>query len=130
MKKELIADFSWGLGIVLLALAASYARGQGYIDQETVERIVIGATGLMIAYFGNRIPKTVTPSACAKQMQRVAGWSLFLSGLAYAALWAFAPIAVAVPAGIAVIAAGMLVTIGYGFRLRAKMRAREPGGIA
>ena len=41
------------------------------------------------------MPKAVVPSAYARQATRVAGWSMVLSGLVYAGLWAFAPIPVA-----------------------------------
>ena len=79
-----------------LALVATLARKLGYIDGDTVTRVVIGMNGLMIASFGNRLPKSVVPSDCARRARRVAGWSLVLSGLVYAGLWAFAPIPVAV----------------------------------
>ena len=36
----------------------------GYIDGDTVTRVVIGMIGLMIACYGNRMPKAVVPSAC------------------------------------------------------------------
>ena len=123
MKKQVLGDLAWGSGIVLLALAATFARKQGYIDQDTVLRLVIGATGLMVAYFGNRAPKLVAPSAHARKTSRVAGWSLFLSGLVYAGLWAFAPIRLAITLGCGAVAAGMLVTLGYCLRLRARARA-------
>lgn len=126
MKKEIVGDLAWGGGIVLLALGASFARNQGYIDQDTVLRIVIGATGLMIAYFGNRAPKLVAPSADARKITRVAGWSLFVSGLVYAGLWALAPIPLAITLGCSAVAAGMIVTLGYCFWLRA--RSRKYGG--
>jgi hypothetical protein len=38
---------------------------------------------------------------------------MVLSGLVYAALWAFAPIPVAVSGGCAAVLAGLAVTIGY-----------------
>lgn len=71
MNREVMADLAWGVGIVVLALAATYARRQGYIDGETVNRIVMGATGLMVAWFGNRMPKRFVPSARARQATRV-----------------------------------------------------------
>ena len=123
MNKNLITDLAWGLGIVVVALIASAARKMGYVDGETVTRVVIGLTGLMIASFGNRMPKTFVPSACARQARRVAAWSLVLSGLIYAALWAFAPIPVAVVGGCAAVILGMAVTIGYCLALRAKAKA-------
>lgn len=123
MKKELLVGLAWGGGIVLLALAAKFAFNQGHIDHDTMLRIVIGINGLMIAYYGNRAPKAVAPSAYARQVARVAGWSLVLSGLVYAGLWAFAPIPLAITAGTGAVAAGILVTLGYCFRLRARANA-------
>ena len=122
MNKEIITDLAWGIGIVVVALAASAARKSGYIDGETVTRVVIGLTGLMIASFGNRMPKSFVPSSCARQARRVAGWSLVLSGLVYAGLWAFAPIPVAVAGGCAAVLLGMAVTIGYCLSLRKKAK--------
>jgi len=119
-KKELFVGLAWGGGIVLVALGARFAREQGYIDQDTVLRIVFGMIGLMIAFHGNRIPKVVAPSAHAAQISRVSGWSLALSGIVYAGLWVFAPIPLAISAGSGAVAAGMMVTLGYLFWLRAR----------
>jgi hypothetical protein len=123
MKKELLVALAWGGGIVLLALGATFARHQGYIDQETVLRVVIGINGLMIAYYGNLAPKAVAPSACARRIARVSGWSLVLSGLVYAGLWAFAPIPLAIAVGSGAVIAGMFVTLGYCFWLRRRASA-------
>ncbi len=123
MNKDLIGSLMWGGGIVVLALIATYARGQGMIDQETTTRIVIAATGLMVAWFGNRMPKQIAPSATARQVTRVGGWSMALSGLVYAALWAFAPFDVALWAGCGAIILGIAVTVGYCLRQRGKARA-------
>ena len=122
MNKEVVSSLAWGVGIVVLALAASLARKLGYIDSDTVTRLVIAATGLMIAAFGNRMPKAFVPSQCARQVQRVGGWSLVLSGLVYAALWAFAPMPVAVVGGCLAVGAGMALTVGYCFSQRAKLK--------
>jgi hypothetical protein len=123
MKKQVIADLGWGVGIVLLALGATFARNLGYIDGETVTRLVLGATGLMVAWFGNRMPKTIAPSARARQAQRVGGWSMALSGLVYAGLWAFAPTEVALIGGCGAIVVGIAVTFGYCLSLRARAKA-------
>ena len=125
MNRELAADLAWGIGLVVLALASTWARKLGYIDAETVTRIVMGATGLMVAWFGNRMPKRFVPVAWARQATRVAGWSMALSGLVYAALWVFAPTQVAVVGGCAAILLGIAVTIGYCVSLR-----RRSGGGA
>lgn len=123
MKKSLVRDFAWGIAIVLLALGATYARNLGYIDAETVTRLVLGSTGLMVAWFGNRMPKTVAPSARARQAQRVGGWSMALSGLVYAGLWAFAPTDVALVLGSGAIVTGIAVTFAYCLSLRGRARA-------
>jgi hypothetical protein len=123
MNKELISDLAWGVGIVLLALGATYARKLGYIDGETVTRLVMGAIGLMVAWFGNRMPKRFVPEAWARRVTRVGGWSLALSGLVYAGLWAFAPIQAAVAGGSLAVLLGIAVTIGYCLSLRGKTKA-------
>lgn len=124
MNKELASDLAWGIGIVVLALASTYARTLGYIEAETVTRIVMCATGLMVAWFGNRMPKKFVPDALARQATRVGGWSMALSGLVYAALWVFAPTQVAVAGGSAAVILGILVTISYCLSLRSRARTR------
>ena len=49
MNKEVAGSLAWGVGIIVLALGATFARQQGYIDGDMVNRIVMGATGLMVA---------------------------------------------------------------------------------
>jgi hypothetical protein len=122
MNKQLITDLAWGIGIAVVALVASSARNLGYVDGDTVTRVVIGLTGLMIASFGNRMPKTFVASSRARQARRVASWSLVLSGLVYAGLWSFAPIPVAAVGGSAAVLLGMAVTVGYCISLRAKAK--------
>jgi hypothetical protein len=123
MNKELVASVAWGGGMVALALAASLARKLGYVDADTFTRVVVGANGLMIAWYGNRMPKTFIPNASARQARRVASWSLVLSGLTYAGLWAFAPMQVAIFGGCGAIIIGIAVTFGYCLALRDKAKA-------
>ena len=124
MNKDLINSLAWGGGIVALALVCSVVRSLGYIDQETTLRIVLGATGLMIASFGNRIPKKFAPSACARKAQRVTAWSMVLSGLVYAGAFILAPtMMTAVIVGCGAILVGMAVTFGYCLSLRDRTTA-------
>jgi hypothetical protein len=113
MNKEIASGLAWAGVIIGLALCATLARQLGYIDTDTVNRIVMGAIGLMVAWWGNQAPKRLAPTTRARQVTRVAGWSLALSGLVYAGLWAFAPFDVALWGGCGAIIAGMAVTIGY-----------------
>src|SRR5690606_16322800 len=103
---------------------STHARKLGYIEAETVTRIVMCATGLMVAWFGNRMPKRFVPDACARQATRVGGWSMALSGLIFAALWVFVPRQVAVVGGSAAVMAGILVTISYCLSLRNRTSTR------
>lgn len=123
MNKELKISFAWAGVIVVGALGASLARQNGLIGGETVDRLVMGLTGLMVAAMGNRMPKAIAPSECARQVARVGGWSLALSGLVYAALWAFAPVELAVIGGCAAIGTGMAITLGYTLSLRRRIKA-------
>ena len=123
MNKDLIGNLAWGGGIVAVALAASLARKLGYADADTVIRLVIGLNGLMMAWNGNRIPKSFVPNANAGRARRVAGWSLVISGLVYAALFAFAPLPVAIWGGAGAVLAGIAVTIGYCFSLQSRAKA-------
>jgi len=122
MNKEITGSLLWAGAIIGLALAATFAEQQGYIDGDMTTRIVLGATGLMIAWYGNRLPKSLAPGGRARQVNRIAGWSLALSGLVYAALWAFAPFQVALIGGCGAIIVGMAVTIGFCLSQRSKAR--------
>jgi hypothetical protein len=117
-KSEVIGNLAWGGAIIVLALAGSFARTAGYMDDETVKRLVTGTIGLMVAWQGNRMPKSFVPNACARQARRVAGWSMTLSGLVYAGLFLFAPLHVAYLGGAGAILAGIAITLGYCLTLR------------
>lgn len=118
MNTELRKSLAWAGGLIALALGATLARQQGLVDGDTVTRLVMGATGLMLVWYGNRMPKAFVPSARARQVQRVGAWSMVLSGLVYAGLWALAPIPLAVAGGCGAVVAGLAVTTGYCLSLR------------
>lgn len=122
MNREITGSLIWAGGLIAVALGASLARQQGYVDGDTVTRIVLGLTGLMIAWYGNRMPKTFVPDVQIRQAKRVGGWALALSGLVYAGLWAFAPMSVALIGGCGAIIAGMAVTFGYCLSLRSRAK--------
>jgi hypothetical protein len=122
MNKDVISWIAWAVGIVAVALTMRFMREMDYVDSETSTRIVIGLIGLMVAWAGNRMPKALAPNALIQQVKRVGGWSIALSGLVYAGLWAFAPIEVAKVVGSAVVIAGIAVTLGYCLSLRSKAK--------
>jgi hypothetical protein len=123
VHQEIRQGLTWGGGVVVVALCATFARKVGFIDVEVVQRLVLGANGLMIAWYGNRMPKTVVPNARAGQARRVAGWSMVLSGLIYTGLFVFAPFSVAATGGSIAIVVGIAVTLSYCLSLRSKATA-------
>jgi hypothetical protein len=122
MNKQLIEALAWAAVIFALALGAILARKLGYMEDDTVKRVIFGINGLMIAWYGNRTPKAFIPSGQARQLARVSGWSMVLSGLLYAGLWAFAPIPMAIWGGTGVVVAGIAVTLSYALSLRARAK--------
>ncbi len=122
MNKDILAGLVFGGAMLGLALAAKFAHAHGYIDRDATLRF-IAMNGLLIAYFGNSIPKKVAPHAIARKAMRLSGWSMVLSGLVYAGLWAFAPIPVAVVFGTGAVFAGVILTLGYCIRVGRAPRA-------
>lgn len=125
MNKGLLAGLAWGGGIVATALALTLARRLGYVDGDTVTRVVIAMNGLMIAWYGNLMPKRFFPSEIARKVSRLGGWCQVAGGLVYTALWIFAPIKVAVVVGSAVIVAGVMVPVLYCLAQRRKSEQRH-----
>jgi len=88
--------------LIALPLGVFAARAQGLVaadDAALGVRLVGIATGLIIAAYGNVIPKKLVcfdpmaPDAARRQaLQRFCGWLFVLAGLANAAIWAVAPV--------------------------------------
>ena len=112
MKNELMGVLVWGVIMLGLAFGAKVAQRLGYIDYEMVTRLTTGVIGLWMVWYGNRIPKTFTRNPKARQIQRITAWSQVLSGLIWAGLCAFAPLAVALKFGVGAVLAGFAVTLG------------------
>lgn len=122
MNAEIKASLVWAGAIIGLALLASAALTLGYITQDIATRAV-AMNGLMIAWYGNRMPKALAPSHGARRVARVGGWAMVLSGIVYAVMWAFAPIDLAVIVGCGAVLLGIAVTFGYCLMLRGRARA-------
>ncbi len=60
-----MACLAWAGGMIALALGATFAHKLGYIDGDTVTRVVIGIIGLWMAWYGNRMPKAVVAESPA-----------------------------------------------------------------
>jgi hypothetical protein len=116
-------------GSLLLTLASKH----GMIDRDIATRGVMVLIGLGVAAYGNTMPKmldgppppSVATAALRQAVSRTGGWALMLAGLAYAALWAFAPRDVAQVGGLVAVGAGLAAMIGnFVWRVFAYERAR------
>jgi hypothetical protein len=103
------------------ALLLTLARKLGWIEAELVTRAYNVIMGLALAAYGNAMPKfmhempprSIHEATLAQAVARVTSWAMTLAFLAWAALWAFAPLDVARIGGIAVVGTSAVVMIGF-----------------
>lgn len=122
--------------IVVAALMLSFARAQGWIDGDALVRAFNVVMGLAFAAYGNAMPKfmhevpprSLHEATLQQAIARVASWTMTLAFLAWAALWAFAPRELAMPASLAAVAAGVLVTLAIVAWTAARSGGRDAGG--
>jgi hypothetical protein len=106
---------------LLIAVSAGLAflRRLGVVGAETPARGAMVLTGLLLAVYGNVIPKSVSrSSAKGESIERVTGWATVVSGIGYAAIWAFAPIEIAAVASMGAVLIGFVCVVGYCVWLR------------
>jgi CBS domain containing-hemolysin-like protein len=99
--------------IIATSLGIIVAQKTGVLSVDTGTRVGMLINTLVVAYFGNLIPKAIVPNERARAARRFAGWALASTGLVSAGLWIFAPIDVATPATIALIGTAVVVVFGY-----------------
>jgi hypothetical protein len=124
-------------GFILIAAATlKYAQAENAISPEVTRRSMQVLFGLMLAAYANVIPKDIgnwqastRAVARSQSVLRVGGWSLTLAGLAYAGLWAFAPLAVADVAAMPIVASALLITMGFGAWTVMVCRSEKRSGL-
>lgn len=122
---------AFGSLILVCSLAVKLLAALGAMGSEDLSRRVsMAILGLLVAFGGNAIPKTLTPlaqlrcdPALVQAMQRRAGWTFVLSGLGYTVAWLVLPIAVAEPVSLCLLLGGTLLVAAQLARLRF---ARQP----
>src|SRR5262245_34882919 len=119
MTKRIYSALGIAAFMLVTAAALRYAQGLDVISAEAARRANHTVIGLVLALFGNLMPKDIARSrmsACASwRLQsplRVGGWLFTLAGLVYAGFSALAPIAIADTVAISVVAAATLITVG------------------
>ena len=120
----IINRLGFAMGLAILMLGGAYglraAESAGMLSPDDARRAVQILSGLVLAAYANVMPKQLGPSrrspqteARAQSALRFGGWSLTLAGLAYAGLWALAPLAVADVWSMIVVAAALALTLAY-----------------
>lgn len=117
MKQIRLALLYAGL-ILGVAFLMSHADWFGFT--EPAEQRTTGVvTGIILAWFGNLMPKQGPNGACrecgtarGQDMRRFAGWMFLLAGLGHALVWLVAPLEQANYLAMGIIAAALGLVIG------------------
>jgi hypothetical protein len=121
MTQRITGNLALAFGLLTVAAGLTYARRMGLVGIDIPARGTMIASGMLVAIYGNAIPKVITvTSPGARSVQRVAGWAFVLAGLAYAAIWILAPLGSAPIASMIVVAAAMLGVLAYCLWMRAR----------
>lgn len=100
--------------IIAAALGMTYAEGAGWLA-DGGDRSFGVIIGIMLAGMGDIMPKAAPPRngdpGRALRMRRFAGRAFVVAGVAHAAIWLTAPIAVANIAAMGVLAGTLLIVI-------------------
>jgi hypothetical protein len=114
----------FGVLIIIAALAARLAAAVGAHADDLSRRLPMIVLGLSFVFVGNAMPKMLTPlsalhcdPARVQALQRFAGWTWVLMGLAYAAVWALGSRNVAEPLSTAILLFGTLAVFARVLRL-------------
>jgi hypothetical protein len=116
--------YALAVAALMLASAAAlrYAANTGVVTDDVAKRSMQVIIGLWLAVQGNFMPKSIRGSRsleAGRRVQaalRVGGYAFTLAGLAYAGVWAIAPLQSADSASIIIVASAMLLTMGYAGR--------------
>jgi len=115
---KIIYGVLWAVAILAAALFLKRAQHAHLVSGDVVQRGVEVIIGLSFAVYANFIPKSVpglklSPARAARvqAMQRFNSWLFCLAGLVFAAIWAFAPLALAGAASMAVMGGTMVVVL-------------------
>ena len=89
MNKDITKSLALAGAILLASAGLKAAEHYGFISGDMAERGVQVILGLMVAGYGNMMPKGLGPltnpvaARRAQQALRIAGWAFVLAGLAY-----------------------------------------------
>jgi len=118
VSRQIVHGALWAGSILATALALKWAQHSHLVSGDFVERGVEVVIGLGFAVYANFIPKSVpglklSPARAGRvqSAQRLNGLLFCLAGLAFAAIWAFAPLTFAGQASMAVMGGAVAVAV-------------------
>ncbi|MEQ1819184.1 MAG: hypothetical protein ABL871_11295 [Terricaulis sp.] len=111
--------------MIAVSIAAAWGVISDALGADTPVRVMMVFNALLLAYYGNAIPKAVLRTPVARAARRFAGWVFVFGGLISAGLWAFAPLDIATPAALTVTAGSAVLAFGYCFLSRSNTTAFE-----
>jgi hypothetical protein len=100
LKPSLVKAFGIPFGALFVCMFGfAMAREAGLLDMDAGKRGAAAMMGLMLAVCGNFLPKMARRLELGREIaaayasaDRLAGWALVITGLAYAGIWVLAPI--------------------------------------
>jgi len=107
------------IGVVIAALifavtlGLNWAEAQGLVGADISVRASIVLAGLVLAYYGNEVPKVIVHSERARAARRFSGWVFALAGLGSAAGGVLLPTDMAINAELAVVGGGLMLVVAY-----------------
>jgi hypothetical protein len=112
-------------GLLLQASIMVKSMGPSELSHEISQRLMGFWLGLLVAYFGNSLPKERPSVACrtsaaGQSLRRFAAWSFTVGGLGFALLSAFAPYEDSTPLAVSFLGACLMLVV---FRLASARRA-------
>jgi hypothetical protein len=117
-RRVLSSAVAWASLVIALIMGARLAEALGLVDPALAEDVATRWANLLASGFlifqGNRLPKILIPwSACsdparAQTVRRRTGMTYVIAGIVFASGWLILPVSLAQPAGIAILAAGIL----------------------
>lgn len=130
MSRSIAANLVLGLIVLAGSAALKWAEWNGLVSPEETRTWVQIALGILVAVYGNVVPKQIarrasSPEAARRQQSalRFGGWALTIGGLSYAAIWAFTPAAFAGTAALIVLATSTAAAMGSAIWMWAACRS-------
>jgi hypothetical protein len=114
------------IGALFLGAAAALRwLAPEHLSEEMARRISGVLGGAVAFYFANAAPKALTSLAAMRcdpareqALRRFVGWSIAVGSLAYSVTWLVAPIDIAAPIAITMLAASLALAMGRCFVVR------------